>query len=162
MKHCDNQFSIEEIEMLCRLYLGCQLSMLEETELEYVLMLCDFHSPLIDETRELMALSHSVEFAKKRKKHSSLRAWVMSTAACAAIALGAFTIYHHFNNTNINSHDDYCIVYVAGERADEEKAHIIAEADIAKMRQFMLTVNEQQAQEEAKVEQFMNHINQSR
>ena len=34
MKHPDNQFTIEEVERLCQLYQDCQLSILEETELE--------------------------------------------------------------------------------------------------------------------------------
>ncbi|MBR5638488.1 MAG: hypothetical protein IKW83_01875 [Muribaculaceae bacterium] len=162
MKHYDNQFTIEEIERLCQLYLDCQLSVLEETELEYVLTQCDFKSPIINETKELMSISHSVKFAETRKTRGSFWTWWMSTAACVAIALGTFTLFHHFNNSNKNSNNDYCIVYVSGKRVNDEEAHKIAEADVAKMQQFMQTVNEQKAQEEAKVEQFMNHINQSK
>ena len=162
MKHYDNQFTIEEIERLCQLYLDCQLSVLEETELEYVLMQCDFKSPIIYETKELMTISHSVKFAETKKTRSSFLAWSMSAAACMAIALGTFTLLHHFNNTNKSLNNDYCIVYISGKRADNEEAHKIAEADVAKMQQFMQTVNEQRAQEEAKVEQFMNYLNQSK
>ncbi len=43
MKHPDNQFTIKEVEKLCQLYQECQLSVLEETELEYVLMQSDYH-----------------------------------------------------------------------------------------------------------------------
>ncbi len=56
MKHPENQFTIEEVEKLCQLYMDCQLSVLEETELEYVLMQSDFDSPLINETKEIMAV----------------------------------------------------------------------------------------------------------
>ena len=38
MKQNANHITLEEAEQLCRLYMDCQLSVLEETELEYVLM----------------------------------------------------------------------------------------------------------------------------
>ena len=158
MKHPENQFTTEEIEKLCQLYMDCQLSVLEETELEYVLMQSDFDSPLINETKELMAVSRSFKL-ETTKPHKSIWTWALRVAACAAIALGAFALFQHIN---IDRDDDYCIVYVAGKRASAKEAHIIAEADVAKMQKFMQVVNEQQTQEEAKVEQFMNHINQPR
>lgn len=158
MKHLDNQFTIEEVEKLCQLYMDCQLSVLEETELEYVLMLSDFDSPLINETKKIMAVSRSFKL-KVTKPHKSIWTWPLRVAACAAIVLGTFALFQHIN---INRDDDNCIVYVAGKRASAKEAHIIAEADVAKMQKFMQVVNEQQTQEEAKVEQFMNHINQPR
>lgn len=158
MKHPENQFTIEEVEKLCQLYMDCQLSVLEETELEFVLMQSDFDSPLINETKELMAVSRSFKL-EASKPHKSIWSWALRVAACAAIVLGAFALFQHIN---INRDNGNCIVYVAGKRVCAEEAHIIAEADVAKMQQFMRVVNEQQAQEEAKVEQFMNHINQPR
>ena len=158
MKHPENQFTIEEVEKLCQLYMDCQLSVLKEIELEYVLMQSDFDSPLINETKEIMAVSRSFKF-KATKLHKSIWSWPLRVAACAAIVLGIFALFQHIN---INRDDSNCIVYVAGKRTSAKEAHIIAEADVAKMQLFMQVVNEQQAQEEAKVEQFMNHINQPR
>lgn len=83
----------------------------------------------------------------------------MRVAACMTIMLGCIAVFRH---SSLNAENEYCVVYVAGERASEKVAHEIAEADVAKMQQFMQTVNEQKAAEEAKVEQFMNHINQSK
>jgi hypothetical protein len=37
MKQTLEKISIEEAERLCQLYMDCQLSVLEETELEFVL-----------------------------------------------------------------------------------------------------------------------------
>ena len=158
MKQPDNQFTTQEVNKLCRLYMDCQLSVLEETELEYVLMQSDFDSPLINETKELMAVSRSFKL-ETTKPHKSIWTWALRVAACAAIALGAFALFQHIN---INKYDSNCIVYDAGKRASVDEAHKIAEADVAKMHQFMQVINEQQTQEETKVEQFMNHINQSR
>lgn len=158
MKHSDNQFTIEEVERLCQLYQDCQLSILEETELEYLLMHSNFDSPIINDTKGVMAISRLFK-PKAAKLHKSVWGWVFRVAACAAIALSFFAVYHKLCH---NIQNNNCIVYVAGEKVSYEEAHRIAEADVAKMQQYMKIVNEHQAQEEAKVEQFMNQINQSR
>ena len=158
MKHPENQFTIEEVEKLCQLYQECQLSVLEETELEYVLMQTDFDSPLINDTKELMAVSRLCK-PKAAKPRKSIWTWTFRAAACAAILLSSFAVYHKLWLNNKNGD---CIVYVAGEKVSCEEAHKIAEADVAKMQLFMQIVNEQQTQEETKVEQFMNHINKLR
>ena len=158
MKHPDNQFTIEEVEKLCQLYQECQLSVLEETELEYVLMQTDFDSPLINDTKELMAVSRLFK-PKAAKPQKNVGNWAFRAAACVAIVLSSFAVWHKLW---LNPKNGDCIVYVAGEKASAEEAHKIAEADVVKMQQFMQVVNEQQTQEEIKVEQFMNHINKSR
>ncbi|MBR5030576.1 MAG: hypothetical protein IKT03_01135 [Muribaculaceae bacterium] len=161
MKPIDCIFTIEEVEKLCQLYLDCQMSILEETELEYVLMHFDFCTPLIDETKKLMMVSHSVKFDKKQRKRSTFLGWSMSAAACLAMILGTIAFYRQSAKNNLNGFsDDFCIVYVSGKRASHDDAQKIAEADVAKMQQFMLIINEKQNQEETKVEHFMNQINQ--
>ncbi|MBR5087037.1 MAG: hypothetical protein IKX31_08535 [Muribaculaceae bacterium] len=161
MKHSDEQFTIEEVERLCQLYFDSQLSVREEMELEYVLLCSTFKSPIINETKNVMEVSQIIKFAKARRTNISNWVWALRAAACVAIILGTITIYSHFN-INRSSDNNYCIVYVSGKKASDEDAHKIAEADVAKMQQFMHIVNEKKIQEEAKVEQFMNHINQSR
>lgn len=37
MKEHDVKLTLQETEQLCRLYMDCQLTVLEETELQYVL-----------------------------------------------------------------------------------------------------------------------------
>ena len=159
MKHPDNEFTMEEVERLCQLYQDCELSVLEEMELEYVLMHCDFESPVITETKELMAISRSVKLVDAKKPRKPILAWTMRAAACVAIMLGCVAVFRH---SCINAESECCVVYVAGKRASDNVAHEIAEADVAKMQQFMQVVNEQNAAEQAKVEQFMNHINQKK
>lgn len=56
--------TIEEIEALCRLYNECRLSVLEETELEYVLHCTTLSTDLINETKSLMGISRQVTFPK--------------------------------------------------------------------------------------------------
>ena len=77
---------MEEAEQLCRLYMDCQLSVLEETELEYVLMQSELDSPLLHETRALMGISRSVNLQAKEKR--LFVAWGWRAAACAAILIG--------------------------------------------------------------------------
>ena len=158
MKHAINQFTIEEVERLCQLYQDCQLSILEETELEYVLTHNDFDSQLIKDTKELMTVSRLLKL-KTVRPQKSVWSWAFRAAASVAIVLSAFTIYH---NIKSNHQNDNCIVYVAGEKVSSEKAHNLAEADVLKMQEFIQTVNELNAQEESKVEKFMNQINPSR
>ena len=161
MKYLDNHLTTEEVERLCELYLGCRLSVLEEAELEYVLMHCDLASSVIEETKELMVTSRFFKFEKDKKTHNNV--WLtMRVAACVAIILGGIAFYRNNtrNHSNVCSND--CIVYIAGKKANKDDARKIAEADVAKMRQFLQVVDEQKAKEKAKVEHFLNHINQSK
>ena len=150
MKQYTRHITVEEAEQLCRLYIDCQLSVLEETELEYVLMQSGLDSPLISETRTMMGISRSVNF-QMPKKHLFLT-WGWHVAACVAILIGSIALLQN----HITNETD-CIAYVEGTEISGEKAKVIAEADVARMEQFMRTVETQRATEQAKVEQFMNH-----
>ena len=86
MKQNAKHITMEEAEQLCRLYMDCQLSVLEETELEYVLMQSELDSPLLHETRALMGISRSVNLQAKEKR--LFVAWGWRAAACAAILIG--------------------------------------------------------------------------
>ena len=77
--------------------------------------------------------------------------WSAAAAACLALVLGTTMLTH----TNTNDSD--CIVYVAGQKASGNEAQAIAEADVAKMERFMRTVEQQNATEVEKVNQFMQH-----
>ena len=56
MKHKDIELTVGELETLCNLYIECKLSVLEETELYYVLLKTDKDSDLINETRAIMGI----------------------------------------------------------------------------------------------------------
>lgn len=90
------------------------------------------------------------------QKHSSAR-WLWKAAACAALMVGGTMLFYSRTST-----DTDCIVYVAGQQASGDEARAIAEADVAKMEQFMLTVAQQNAAEQEKVNQFMQHKSQSK
>jgi hypothetical protein len=97
MKQNANHITLEEAEQLCRLYMDCQLSVLEETELEYVLMQSELDSPLLRETRALMGLSRSVNLQAKKKR--LFVTWGWRAAACAAILIGCVALLRNHVST---------------------------------------------------------------
>ena len=90
MKQNAKHITIEEAEQLCRLYMDCQLSVLEETELEYLLMQSELDSPLLSETRSLMGISCSVNLQTKKKR--LFVAWGWWAAACVAVLIGCVAL----------------------------------------------------------------------
>ena len=155
MKQNARHITLEEAEQLCRLYMDCQLSVLEETELEYVLMQSELDSPLISETRMLMGISRSVNLQTPKKR--LFLTWGWRVAACVTILIGSVALLR-----NHTTKETDCIAYVEGTKVSGERAKVIAETDVTRMEQFMKTVEAQIAMEQAKVEQFMNHNKKTR
>lgn len=156
MKQTLEKISIEEAERLCQLYMDCQLSVLEETELEFVLSQAEIDSLVIRETRELMGISRSVKFSSVTKHQAThiLLKWGLRVAACVIILLACVTILRN----DLFMDDVECIAFVEGHQVSTEQARNIAESDVAKMEQFMQIVATRRAAEEAKVKQFINTI----
>lgn len=92
----------------------------------------------------------------KRKTAGNTRWW--TAAACVALMMGA-TLFFAITPAADNSD---CIVYVAGQKVSSDQAHAIAEADVARMEQFMHTVAQQNAAEQEKVNRFMQHKSQQK
>ena len=94
------------------------------------------------------------ELAANEQRLATKRQWLWagaSAAACMAIVLGCISLL----NTNYKDND--CVVYAQGKVLVGEAAQTIAEADVAKMENFMQAIEAKQSAEEAKVQQFMNH-----
>jgi cytoskeletal protein RodZ len=77
------------------------LSVLEETELEYVLMRSELDSPLLHETRALMGISRSVNLQAKKKR--LFVAWGWRAAACVAILIGCAVLLRNHITTETNT-----------------------------------------------------------
>lgn len=108
--------------------------------------------------REIVAsgeLRERIGMATSRQKHKVVThvPWLWRTAACAAVIVGIVMLVEKYSPSGNND----CIVYVDGKQVSDDAARSIAEADVAKMEQFMQAVAAQQAAEEAKVNQFMQH-----
>ena len=125
MKQNAKHITIEEAEQLCRLYMDCQLSVLEETELEYVLMQSELDSPLLRETRALMGISRSVNLQAK-KKHLFV-SWGWRAAACAAILIGCVALLRNHVTTETDA-----IANKKGTELSVEKTKDIAKIEAAK------------------------------
>lgn len=97
MKQKAKHITMEEAEQLCRLYMDCQLSVLEETELEYVLMRSELDSPLLHETRAMMGISRSVNLQTKKKR--LFVTWGWRAAACVAILIGCVALLRNHVTT---------------------------------------------------------------
>ena len=82
--------------------------------------------------------------------------WRAAAAACVALIVGAAMLFNSRSAITPAGNSD-CIVYVAGQKASGNEAQAIAEADVARMEQFMQTVAQQNAAEQEKVNQFMQH-----
>lgn len=117
--------TVEEADQLCRLYMDCQLSVLEETELEYVLMQSGLDSPLLSETRALMGISRSVNLQAKKKRLYVTRGW--RTAACVAILIGCVALLENL----ITSKKD-TITYVEGTEIGIDRTKDIAKSEATK------------------------------
>lgn len=105
------------------------------------------------------ALRQRVRAVSAQKHKGTI--WFRSAAAAACIVLivGAAMLFSGRGSV-ASSLGSECTVYVAGQKAGSDEARAIAEADVARMEQFMRTVAQQNASEQEKVNQFMQHKSQ--
>lgn len=156
----NNNISIKEVETLCQLYHECQLSVQEETELEYILLDPAFDSSLINETRNLMGLSHQLKFAqtathpKQRATRTLFICWTIAIAASVSILLGCSFLLR--GNASAPAEESFCIAYVGGKQMNADIARKMAEDEAAKVKVFMQIINDKQEAEQEKVRLFMN------
>ncbi len=155
MNNSTDTLKLSEVEQLCRLYLDCRMTLLEETELEYLLTHTDFDSQLISEVREIMGVAHKLRLTPAmRARRKRRRPWVAITgaAACLALILGT-----HSRSASEAASGADCIVYANGHQITGEAALDRAEADIERMERFMQQEENRKMAEQAKVDEFMNH-----
>ena len=102
------------------------------------------------------ALRQRVRAVSAQKHKGTI--WFRSAAAAACIVLivGAAMLFNG-KGAVASSLGSECTVYVAGQKTSGDEARAIAEADVARMEQFMHTVAQQKAAEQEKVNQFMQH-----
>ena len=104
------------------------------------------------------ALRQRVRAASAHNHRPPGAMWLRGAAAAACIVLmvGA-AMFFNGKESIASSRGSECVVYVAGQKASGDEAQSIAEADVARMEQFMRTVALQNAAEQEKVNQFMQH-----
>ena len=164
MKEQDSKLTLQETEELCSLYMDCRLSVLEETELQYVLSKMDYHSPLIDDVRKLMGIELSAanktfEKVKPQKKQRwtwNKRTFYSGIAASIVILLGiGLSIYHNSSNLH-DSSAPYYLAYADGSRLSDEEARLQIEADMRSADAFIREMTELEEQEKQMMDNFYN------
>ncbi len=160
MNDQDVKLTLQEAEQLCRLYINCKLTVLEETELQYVLGKLPYSSPCIDETRMLMGVSIPVGTIKSSSKRHGWfnRKFAIGIAASVAIL---FTVGIALFNSQTAKEQDSSELYIAyanGEEVDQEQAVRLVKSDMKRADEFLNHMAELEAQEREKVELFTNQI----
>lgn len=139
MKDNDTILSLQETEELCRLYMDCQLSVLEERELQYILGRLSYSSPVIEEAKSLM-MAEGIVFSEKKERKKKVFRWgrrALQVAASLTILLSLSILITHWPGTESRHADSYMaqtndadanevvIAYERGKRlntADSERA----------------------------------------
>lgn len=130
MKENGVNLTLQETEQLCRLYMECRLTVLEETELQYVLGKLPYSSPCIDEVRMLMGIPglRDVKVSSKRRFGRFNRKLAIGIAASIALLFAVgFSIFHNVHEASepfISNEDDcvYIAAYSHGKRLNGDEA----------------------------------------
>lgn len=121
MKDKDTILSLQETEELCRMYMDCQLSVLEEKELQYVLGKLPYTSPVIEEAREAM-IAEGIVFGKnKTRKRTGFRwsRWASGIAASLAV-LVTFSVIIGTQNREKGAHEPDVLITQTADSSSEE------------------------------------------
>lgn len=163
MKEHDFKLTLQETEQLCRLYMDCQLTVLEETELHYLLEKLPYSSPCIDEVRKLMGLScqMNANSSSKKKYRRSNRIFTIIGIAASITILFAVVVTL-FNGRTVNDSNSSCIyiAYANGDELSHELSALQVESDMEHADEFLNHIAELEAQEQQQVENFINLIGQ--
>lgn len=125
MKHDPLNLTIEELDILCQLYMECKLTALEEKELEYALTRTDLSSPAIDEVRSLtgIRLLPRPETPAVRRRH---RAWShiagMAAGLAVVVTLAIYLFRPSATDLSGQNHSVYIAAYSHGKPLSDTEA----------------------------------------
>lgn len=123
MKDKDTILSLQETEELCRMYMDCQLSVLEETELQYILGKLSYTSPVIEEAREAM-IAEGIVFRKKKVQRKTRFRWGRKAIGIAA-SLTLLLTFSIIIGTQIQKTDSYETTSGIARTADSSSEEIV-------------------------------------
>lgn len=150
----------QEIEQLCRAYLSCRLSLLQEKELELVLLCSDLDSPIVREVRRqmslttLMADTHpAVKHMKKTKPR--LFRYTGTAASIGVAAVCSMCLFLTFHTTDMVSD-----VYVCsdGKVLTGHLAQTVAMNTEEETMNMFKAILEDVQHEQRLTEQYMNSV----
>ena len=173
MKDNDNILTLQETEDLCRLYLECQLSVLEEKELRYILTKVNYTSPVIEEAKQSMIAEGLLSMNRKVKKKIHLT-WLRRTAGIAASLIIIFTVSifimdkgdniqlaHQPKESQVSSRSndsDLVIAYEGGRKLNPEESEKAVNESLKKAEALMAMAQTKEREDELKQEFFMQLI----
>ena len=151
----DKYLSLDETEQLCRLYMECKLTLLEEAELQYILGILPYDSPIIEEVRRLMDISMSCGmesqesqlFNPGKKKNLIKKTLLVAASVILLLSIG-IPIYYHFEQES----DLYCQVFSNGQEVSKDKALVIAEGELERIDQFFENMKSIESEQQQKIE----------
>lgn len=115
----------EELDELCRLYLDCKLSVLEEKELEYILCTSSLSSESIAEVKALMNVQLLPRRSKVvRKKRFWNWKYITSVAASITVILSATLYFSELRTSSLSEGNQnvYIAAYSFGKRLTDNEA----------------------------------------
>ena len=153
----EKYFSLVETEQLCRLYMECQLTRLEEMELQYVLGILPYRTPIIEETRVLMNISLSSKVGQKdhaivkTKENKTMAKRIILIAASVVVILSiGIPAFLHFRRQSYF----YCQVFTNGKEVSKDKAIVIAEGELERIDRFFENMKTIESEQQQKMESF--------
>ncbi|MDE6288651.1 MAG: hypothetical protein K2M00_07700 [Muribaculaceae bacterium] len=158
MKEQDIKLTVQEVEELCRLYMDCRLSVLEETELQYILGKLPYSTPLINDVRAVMGIRRvpaTATVASSIKSGWLRRRSILSIAASLTLLLGlGFAV---INKPARQAADDAIyIAYANGQEVGREQAIRQIKADMEQADALMDHIAELEARELATIDELTN------
>ena len=140
MKTDELNLTAEELDELCRLYMDCELSVLEEKELEYVLSHTSLTSPSINEVRNLMNIQAvAVPCKAPRKTNPRIWKYVSGVAASFAVMLSAACLFLSSKTSNMSDCEaaGYIAAYSHGVLLSDKEAVAATNFAMAKADSLM-------------------------
>lgn len=146
-----------EIEKLCRAYMDCRLSRLQEKELELVLLCSDLNSPIIAEVRLLMGLTSLMSVTDTNVKKPKFRI-IKYTGIAAAIAAVAFCSISLFRTFSPAETDSDIYVCADGKILTGYVAQTVANDSQEETMSMFKAIIEDAQNKQRLTEQYMNSI----
>ena len=157
MKEHDDILTSDETERLCRMYLECGLSVLEEAELKYLLGNVSYSSEIIDSVREDMMIESMI--CRKPAKRAGYRKPVWSriagVAASVALLFGCSVMLMLGNDAG-QTGENQVVAYEAGHKLDDEEACVAVRNSMEKAEALMAKAEAIERQYTEKQIQIMN------
>ncbi len=132
--------TIDELDKLCRLYMDCKLSVLEEKELEYILSTTALTSPSIEEVRSLVNI-RVLDPQHVVPRKTIFRNWSYISGVAASLALMFSVGYYFFSSKPSDFSDSDSAVYISafsqGKRLSDKEAIFATHSAMAKADSLM-------------------------